>query len=57
MRFTYSVSDSEVAAIAAERDWHPDPRVQERMKILWLKSLGETHERVGVSRSTMHRTL
>ena len=50
-----------VAAIAAERYRHPDPRVQERMEILWLKSLGETHERIavlaGVSRSTVQRTL
>ena len=61
MRPTYSFSDSVVAAVAAERYRHPDPRVQERMEILWLKSLGETHERIavlaGVSRSTVQRTL
>ena len=61
MRPTYPFSDSDVAAIAAERYRHPDPRVQERMEILWLKSLGEPHERIavlaGVSRSTVQRTL
>ena len=61
MRPTYSFSDMEVAAIAAERYRHPDPRVQERMEILWLKSKKETHERIaelaGVSRSTVQRTL
>ena len=61
MRPKYTFSDPLVAAIAAERYRHPDPRVQERMEILWLKSLGETHERIavlaGVSRSTVQRTL
>ncbi len=61
MRPNYSGSDSVVAAIAAERYRHPDPRVQERMEILWLKSLVETHGRIavlaGVSRSTGQRTL
>jgi transposase len=50
-----------VEAIAAERYHHPDPRVQERMEILWLKSKNQTHERIAelanVSRSTVQRTL
>jgi len=61
MRPTYLFSRAEVEAIAAERYRHPDPRVQERMEILWLKSKDETHERIaelaGVSRSTVQRTL
>ena len=61
MRPTYSFSDAAAEAIARERYRHPDPRVQERMEILWLKSKGETHERIaelaGVSRSTVQRTL
>jgi transposase len=61
MRPTYSFSESEVETIAGGRYRHPDPRVQERMEILWLKSKGETHERIaelaGVSRSTVQRTL
>ena len=61
MRPTHSFSASEVEAIAGGRYRHPDPRVQERMEILWLKCKGETHERIaelaGVSRSTVQRTL
>ena len=61
MRPTYSFSESEIEAIAAERYRHPYPRVQERMEILWLKCKDETHERIaelaGVSRSTVQRTL
>ena len=48
-------------ALAKERYHHPDPRVQERMEIVWLKSKGETHERIaelsGVSRRTVQRVL
>ena len=61
MRPTYSFPEPVVEAIARDRYEHPDPRVQERMEILWLKSLSETHERIavlaGVSRSTVQRTL
>jgi transposase len=61
MRPTYSFTEPLVEAIAAERYRHPDPRVQERMEILWLKIQGETHERIAVlanvSRSTVQRTL
>ena len=32
--------------IATERYHHPDPRVQRQIKILWLKSQGERHERI-----------
>jgi transposase len=50
-----------VEAIGRDRYEYPDPRVQERMEILWLKIKGETHERIGelanVSRSTVQRTL
>src|SRR6476659_9136717 len=61
MRPTYSFSESVVETVARERYHHPDPRVQERMEILWLKSKQETHERIAelanVSRSTVQRTL
>jgi len=61
MRPTYSFSESQVEAISTERYRHPDPRVQERMEILWLKNKGETHQRIAeladVSRSTVQRTL
>jgi transposase len=61
MRFSYSFSEDEVQTLIRERYEHPDPRVQERMQILWLKAKKETHERIGelanVSRSTVQRTL
>ena len=61
MRPTYSFSETVVEAVARERYQHPDPRVQERMEILWLKSKNETHDRIAelanVSRSTVQRTL
>jgi transposase len=58
---SYSFSEDVIEALARERYEHPDPRVQERMEILWLKTKNETHERIGelanVSRSTVQRTL
>jgi len=61
MRPTYSFSEAVVEAIAHDRYRHPDPRVQERMEILWLKSRHEPHGRIAeladVSRSTVQRTL
>jgi transposase len=61
MRPTYSFSESVVETVARERYQHPDPRVQERMEIIWLKSKKETNERIAelanVSRSTVQRTL
>jgi transposase len=61
MRPTYSFPESVVEQIARERYHHPDPRVQERMEILWLKSQNEPHGRIAelanVSRSTVQRTL
>jgi len=61
MRPTYSFSEAVVEAIARDRYHHPDPRVQERMEILWLKSKREPHGRIAtlanVSRSTVQRTL
>ena len=61
MRPTYSFSEAVVEAIERDRYRHPDPRVQERMEILWLKSRSESHGRIAplanVSRSTVQRTL
>ena len=49
------------ASIASERYCHPNPRVQRRMEMLWLKCNGETHERIaelaGVDRRTVQRLL
>src|SRR5436305_7418052 len=51
----------ELDAIAHERYFHPDPHVQRKMEVLWLKYHGETHERIatlaGVSRSSVQRYL
>lgn len=61
MRPTYSFPEAVVESIARDRYHHPDPRVQERMEILWLKSQSEPHDRIAtlanVSRSTVQRTL
>jgi transposase len=61
MRPTSSFSPAMVEAMARDRYRHPDPRVQERMEILWLKTKDETHDRIAqlanVSRSTVQRTL
>src|SRR6266403_3880229 len=58
---SYSFSEDVVQTVARERYEHPDPRVQERMEILWLKTKKEPHDRIGelanVSRSTVQRTL
>lgn len=51
----------DLSAIAHERYSHPDPHVQRKMEVLWLKHHGETHERIarlaGISRSTVQRYL
>jgi transposase len=53
--------EAEVEAIRHERYHHPEPRVQRRMEVLWLKHHGLTHERIavlaGVSRSSVQRCL
>lgn len=61
MRPTYSFPADVIESVARERYQHADPRVQERMEILWLKSKREPHQRIAelanVSRSTVQRTL
>ena len=57
--FTFTAE--ELAVLAHERYHHPDPKVQRRMDILWLKHHGLPHERiaaiVGVARATVQRCL
>ncbi len=52
-------SDDDSRALATERYQHPDPRVQQRMEVLWLLSQGETQARAGqlagVSKATAER--
>ena len=61
MRPTYSFPETVVEQIARDRYHHPDPRVQQRMEILWLKSKNQVHGDIAdlahVSRSTVQRTL
>lgn len=54
---TFSAEDRRV--LSSERYGHPDPRVQQRMEVLWLMSQGETQARAGelagVSVATVER--
>jgi transposase len=58
---SFQFSLEELQAIERERFQHPDPHVQRRMEILWLKAQGETHARIavlaGVGRATVQRVL
>jgi transposase len=58
-RVTFTADD--LTAIACERYHHPEPFVQRKMEVLWLKSQGLTHEDIarlaGVSRSSVQRHL
>src|SRR4051812_42692198 len=51
----------DVSAIAFERSYHPEPFVQRKMEVLWLKAHGLTHgaiaRRAAVSRSSVQRHL
>src|SRR3954462_9769401 len=53
--------EADLEAIRHERYHHPEPRVQRKMEVLWLKHHGLTHERIavlaGVSRSGVQRCL
>ena len=57
----FEFTEEQQAVIARERFYHPNPRVQRRMEMLWLKCHGETHERIaeltGVGRRTVQRVL
>ena len=57
----FEFTDEQLEYIKRERFGHPDPHVQRRLEILWLKAHGETHQRIaelaGVGRATVQRTL
>ncbi len=61
MRPTYSFPEAVVEEIARDRYHHPDPRIQQRMEILGLKSKNQDHGDIAdlarVSRSTVQRVL
>jgi transposase len=52
-------SADDLRALSEERYTHPDPRVQQRLEVLWLISRGETQVRAGelagVSKATVER--
>lgn len=50
MRPRHSFPELVVEEIAGARYGHPDPRVQERMEIVWLKSQNEPHGRIAARR-------
>jgi transposase len=56
-----SFSAGDLEAIAHDRYHHPDPRVQRKMEVLWLKHKGLTHDAIAdlasVSRSSVQRYL
>jgi len=58
-RLPLTFSDDDRSTLATERYQHPDPRVQQRMEVLWLLSQGETQARAGqlggVSKATVER--
>ena len=58
---TIAISEHDLRASARDRYHHPDPRVQQKMEVLWLKSYGLPHDRIaayaGVSRRTVQRYL
>ena len=43
---TLKFTEEEKEALNYERTHHPDPRVQRKMEALWLKSQGESHQRI-----------
>ena len=54
-----SFTDEDRRSLAHDRYHHPDPRVQRKMEVLWLKSHGLGHDEIatyaGVSRRTVQR--
>jgi transposase len=54
-------TDDDLSAIAFDRYYHPEPFVQRKMEVLWLKAQGLTHDTIarlaGVSRSSVQRHL
>src|SRR5512147_197758 len=56
---TFTADDRK--ALAHDRYHHPDPRVQRKMEVLWLKSHGLPHDRIAayadVSRRSVQRYL
>ena len=43
---TLKFTEEEKKSLNYERYHHPDPRVQRKMEALWLKSQGESHQKI-----------
>jgi transposase len=58
-RVPLTFTDKDLETLSTERFEHPDPRVQQRMEVLWLVSKGMTRQRAAelasVSRATAER--
>src|SRR3954452_16723890 len=58
---TIIFTDDDRRALAHYRYYHPEPRVQRKVEVLWLKSHGLAHDRIAayvdVSRRTVQRYL
>src|SRR5512135_577641 len=58
---TITFTEDDRKALAHDRYHHPDPRVQRKMEVLWLKSHGLGHDQIAaladVSRRTVQRDL
>jgi transposase len=58
---TITFTDDDRRVLAHLRYHHPDPRVQRKVEVLWLKSHGLTHDRIaayaGASRRSVQRYL
>jgi transposase len=58
---SFQFQEDELEAIERDRFQHPDPHVQRRLEILWLKAQGETHARIAVlahvARASVQRVL
>lgn len=58
-RTTLTFTPDDLHTLATQRYEHPDPRVQQRMEVLWLISQGETQTRTAhladVSKATVGR--
>ena len=52
---TFSADDRR--ALAHDRYHHPDPRVQRKMEVLWLKSHGLGHDEIATSADVSRRTV
>ena len=53
--FTFSAEDRQ--DLAHDRYHHPDPRVQRKMEVLWLKSHGLSHDDIATSADVSRRSV